>query len=106
METKNAFLAIFLSMAVLFGYQLLFPPPPPSVPVAEQASLPQATTAPTSPILAREEALTVASLPVVQQKSMAPARPARDIKVETSLYTAIIGEDGGTVKSFRLNNYR
>ena len=107
METKNAFLAIFLSMAVLFGYQILFPPPPPPAPVAEQAPPPQAAIDQNSaPVTVREAAVAVASLPVAQQKPIAPSRPAREIVVETSLYTAIFGEDGGTIKSFRLNNYQ
>jgi YidC/Oxa1 family membrane protein insertase len=104
METKNAFLAILLSMAVLFGYQFLFPPPP--VPQPEPGQTSQAVP-PAVPAPAYSAAAVVSGSPAVQAPvPSAPVRPARDIEVETELYSAVFSENGGVIKSFRLNNYR
>lgn len=106
METKNAFLAIFLSMAVLFGYQLFFPAPQPPVPQPTQEVAPAPATTPTAPATAYPAVVPVVSQPTVQATATQPAKPARNIEVTTKLYSATFGEDGGTIKSFRLNNYR
>lgn len=104
METKNAFLAIFLSMAVLFGYQFMFPPQQPPAPLPEQTT----SIAEQPPVAS---ILSVAPVPVAsvlpQQLAAAePVRPARDIGITTNLYAAVFSENGGTLKSFRLNDYR
>jgi YidC/Oxa1 family membrane protein insertase len=95
-------------MAVLFGYQLLFPPPPPPEPVAEQADIQQSAvdqdSAPTT--IGEVAPIAVPTVPEVQEQTTAPTRPAKEIVVETDLYTAVFGEDGGTIRSFKLNNYR
>ena len=109
METKNAFLAIFLSMAVLFGYQYLFPSPqqapPPQVDEREETT----QVAPGPPVAARPLVAPVTPVAIVQVapiKSIAPVIPGRSIKVETNRYSALFGEEGGTIQSFRLKNYR
>ncbi len=106
MDSKNAFLAIVLSMAVLFGYQLLFPPqqappsPPEQQPTAQNGDLrPSAPAAPYTAEIA-------AGQPFGQAAAPEPERPARDIQVSTALYSAVVSEEGGTIKSFRLNEYR
>jgi YidC/Oxa1 family membrane protein insertase len=104
METKNAFLAIVLSMAVLFGYQFLFPqqPVPQPEPVQPSQAVPAAASAPTYPA-----AVVVVGSPAGQAPVPSGAtRTGRDIAVETDLYSAIFSENGGAIKSFRLNNYR
>jgi YidC/Oxa1 family membrane protein insertase len=105
METKNAFLAIFLSMAVLFGYQLFFPAQQPPAPQPAPEATSQAVT-PAVPATVYPTAVPVATKPVVQIATTEPARPARDIEVRTELYSATFGEAGGTLKSFRLHDYR
>ncbi|MDT8334271.1 MAG: membrane protein insertase YidC [Desulfurivibrionaceae bacterium] len=100
MESKNAFLAILLSMAVLFGYQLLFPPqqPTPPAPSEQKIDSPNGQEPPV--------AVAPYAAPVEQAVAAEPARPARDIEVTTGLYSAVVSETGGTIKSFRLNEYR
>ncbi|MEN8134872.1 MAG: membrane protein insertase YidC [Thermodesulfobacteriota bacterium] len=105
METKNAFLAIFLSMAVLFGYQFFFPAQQPLAPQPTQESTTQTVT-PVVPATAYPKVVPVVSQPVVPAMATEPIRPARNIEVITKLYSATFGEDGGTIKSFRLNDYR
>ena len=94
---KRVVIAVLLSIAVLYGYQMLMPSPPPKKveevrPGTQQAAAPQATAAPATtvePLQAR---------PVLA--------PARDIAVETDLYRAVFSSRGGSLKSFILKKYR
>jgi YidC/Oxa1 family membrane protein insertase len=106
METKNAFLAIFLSMAVLFGYQFFFPAQQPPVPQPAQEVTSAPAVTPAVPASAYPAAVPVVSQPAVPAVAVEPTRLARNIEVTTKLYSATFGEDGGTIKSFRLNDYR
>ena len=100
MESKRVFLAIVLSLAILFGYQIfLVPPPAPPDQAAESAS----------PAAPAQEAAPSAQAPVPMAAMQAPGEQiptGRDIAIETSLYSAVLSEVGGGVKSFRLKNYR
>lgn len=112
MESKRALLAIAISMAILLGYQYFFvpqtpppsnPAPPASVQKTEQEatavkgqSVSQSTVAAPVPVLATGTAVV----------ETVPARPARDIPVETSLYRAVVAETGGGIKSFKLKEFR
>jgi YidC/Oxa1 family membrane protein insertase len=106
METKNAFLAIFLSMAVLFGYQFFFPAQQPPVPQPAQEVTSAPAVTPAVPATAYPAAVPVVSRPAVPAVAVEPTRLARNIEVTTKRYSATFGEDGGTIKSFRLNDYR
>ncbi|MFZ5776305.1 MAG: membrane protein insertase YidC [Thermodesulfobacteriota bacterium] len=95
MDNQRTFLAIFLSLAILIGYQYFFVPAPPP----EQAASVEAPAAPAKP--AAPPATLSAPVKVAQ-----PLREGRDIPVETSLYSAVVSEAGGMVKSFRLKRFR
>jgi len=105
MDTQRMFLAIFLSLAILLGYQYFFVPPPP--PVTESSVAP-------SPQNGKVEEKNVANVPApVAAASLLAASPTgavvkqgREIPVTTSLYSAVVTESGGMVKSFQLKNYR
>jgi len=111
METKRAFLAILLSLGLLLGYQFFYPQPPQqgsgngqqqqATKPAETTSAPPAEilsgTPPSSPVLAAANA----SMAAPQ-----PSRPGKDIVVETDLYSAVLSEAGGGIKSFTLKKYR
>jgi YidC/Oxa1 family membrane protein insertase len=106
MDSKNAFLAILLSMAVLFGYQLLFPPQQAAPPAPAQTAAPQ-TVPDQTPAAPYSAAISAAERPVDRDGGTeSEQRPARDIEVTTGLYSAVVSEKGGTIKSFRLNEYR
>ena len=100
MDLYRAFLAIVLSFLILLGYQYFFPHPLQQTPVEPQQSQQQAqpgqqaTPGPAAPAAA-------GTLPPV---TVDPA--AREITVDTPLFTAVINEQGGGFKSFVLKNYR
>ena len=108
METKNAFLAIMLSMAILLSYQLFFAPKPPPpdasspqtaeqpTPLQTQAGPAASLTLPTSPT----------PLAVPGQETAIVQPQGKDITVETSLYAAVVSETGGGIKSFKLKKYK
>ncbi|MCF6290392.1 MAG: membrane protein insertase YidC [Desulfobacterales bacterium] len=103
MDTQRAFVAILLSFVILLGYQYFFVGAPP-----EQARNPVATEQAESPpvdgpapaALPQAPATAPAPVAVVQ-----PTRQGRDITVETDLFSALISETGGGVKSFKLKKY-
>ncbi|MDX9896115.1 MAG: membrane protein insertase YidC, partial [Desulfofustis sp.] len=110
MDMRRAFLAITLSFIILLGYQYLFvpPAPPPATPTAptDQA------VAPVAPSLSSEQPAAVAdSAPLITpgaatERPAEPLRPAKEITVDTDLFTATISEQGGTFTSFVLKHYR
>jgi YidC/Oxa1 family membrane protein insertase len=97
METQRALLAVILSLAILLGFQYFFAPPSPP---------PETPTSPTETTLEQE--------PIREQppsrgeiaEEPEPRRQGRDIQVETDLYSAVISETGGGIKSFKLKEYR
>lgn len=107
MDLKRAFLAVVLSLAILTGYQYFmvkFGPKPPAAPPVQQEA----------PAQARQQAgevLPAAPAPATpaatgSQTTVSPDPSARDITVDTPLYTAVFKEQGGGLKSFVLKNYR
>ena len=101
MDSKRAFLAIFMSLVVLLGYQYFLASPP--QPPAEQP--PAVTTEATGPT---PVAAIVPAGPTAPQAlpPPEPARPAREITVDTGLYAAVFSESGGGLVSFKLKKYR
>ena len=94
---KRVVIAIVLSIAVLYGYSFLMPQPPQKVaqqnPQAQQSSPAQPQAAPAAPVSAAPPAAPVAAV------------PARDITVDTDLYTAVFSTRGGSLKSLVLKKY-
>jgi YidC/Oxa1 family membrane protein insertase len=93
---KRVIIAVILSIAVLYGYSYLVPPPPKKVeeaqPAINQAAAP---LAPASLVQRVEPAKAETVLP-----------PARDITVETDLYQAVFSTRGGSLKNLVLKKYR
>ncbi len=107
---KRTILAVVLSLAVLFTYQMFFakpPVPPKTAPVQEtkQASINKAAPQP-APTAVPTPAPAVTSTKTAT-KTVAPQKeePARDIKVETKNYIAVFSTRGAALKSFQLKNY-
>jgi len=106
METRNVFLAIVLSMVIIFGYQYFFVPPP-APPSQENVQVKRAaTTTPVGAPTAGAVSAPVAVEQVVAAASTPPTRSAQDIAVDNGLYAATVSESGGVLKKFRLKNYR
>jgi len=107
---QRALLAIVLSFLILFGYQYVFVEQPQEVPAETQQ--PAANNAAEKPASADQQTAAVPEFtnkveqPVAAQEKVAePSRPALDITVDTDLYTAVISEMGGAVKSFMLKKH-
>ncbi|MDI6854575.1 MAG: membrane protein insertase YidC [Deltaproteobacteria bacterium] len=97
---KRAIIALALSFLVFLVFMYIggktrqVPPPEPP---AEQAAAPE----PAKP--QPEAAKPVAPLPAAPAQ---PARPAREVVVDTPLYKAVFTESGASLKSFKLKKYR
>lgn len=105
MDTYRAFLAIIISFVILLGYQYFFvgfdkPQAPVQQPVEQQvATVPEKTATAPAEITAPQPGQKSDAAPVEYD------RPAREITVDTDLYTAVITEAGGAIKSFVLKEH-
>ena len=109
MDNYRAFLAIIISFVILVGYQYLFVGFDKSSSV-DQPAQQQTTTDSTQPAVVVQQA---AKAPVMAPPVDAAALPAlaynrkpKEITIETALFTAIMSEDGGAIKSFVLKEYK
>ena len=103
---KNLILAIALSVAILVGYNFLFPPPKPMPSAPVQAPVqPKQGAKGGNPAPGAQTSAALAPSPVSTLPQAAGA-PAKEIEVETSLYSAVITTRGGTLKSFKLKKYQ
>ncbi len=101
MDMYRTFLAIALSFVILLGYQYFFAPPV-QEPQPPATSSGQGTVASSPDATVNGAPTTVSS--TATEVAVDPA--ARDITVETPLYTAVISEQGGAIKSFLLKQHR
>jgi YidC/Oxa1 family membrane protein insertase len=100
---KKAFLAIILSVAVILVWQAFFVKKPPQQqpePTRQETAVKEklAGTAAVPAQAAPVKGGTVLSKPVMGTE--------KDIPVETSLYKAVFSTKGGSLKSYKLKNYR
>jgi len=94
---KRTLIAIILSIIILLGYQFLFPPAQQKQPANKQVKEEQKEVKP-------QEAAKPVSVPV-PVPAAAPA-DEKEIKVETSLYSATLSSIGGTIKRWELKKYK
>ncbi|MDQ7830497.1 MAG: membrane protein insertase YidC [Desulfovibrionaceae bacterium] len=95
MENKRVMLAVVLSLAVLLGWNFLFPTP---------KNVQQPTQATTTEAPAEAKPGPVAA-PIGTLSAFAPT-PGRMVTVKTPLYTAVFNSLGGVLDSFALSEYR
>lgn len=107
MDTYRAFLAIIISFVILLGYQYFFVGFDQPAPVKQTAQPQQAEQAPAAlpaeaakPALVAKPAADTALPPPVYD------RQPKNVTIDTDLYTAILSEDGGTIKSFVLKMHK
>ena len=104
---RNVVIATILIAGIMFLWLYVFSPPPPRLPVAEEAA-----PIDTAQVAAEEEELAVTPLsapPVAVADSATGALlegEERLISVDTDLYTAVFSTKGGTLVSFRLKQYK
>ncbi len=106
MDMYRAFLAIIISFIILIGYQYFFVAPTVTQTVPVQETVQQKTD--TASAVTGEKQPIPLQLPAVPApvQSVAIDQTARDISIETPLYTAVINEQGGGFKSFALKKYK
>ena len=96
---KKTLTAIFLSLAIILVYQFFFVKPPPPESTKQEVAVEEIAVKPGSKEVLKEtltEAVTVRQEPT----------SGKDIKIESPLYTATFTTIGGTLKSFKLKDYR
>jgi YidC/Oxa1 family membrane protein insertase len=101
---RNAILFLVLSISIIIGYSVLFPPaPPPKPPVQEITSSPAETTSKTESASTAGVATTTPGLsaPVV-----AASADERTVVVETDVYRATLSTRGAVITSWRLSRYK
>ncbi len=104
MDTYRTILAVVLSFAILFGYQYFFvgfgPQEVPVETTVEATTSPGGTGSGTTQIVQ-------APVPAAAVPQPAVLNPdAKDITVETELYTAVFTENGGALKNLVLRNHK
>lgn len=103
---KRTILAIVLSLAVIFIYQVFFLKPASKQVPAKQET---ASAKNTNPTVSPPSEVAVPA-PVAKKVKAAPekeiAAPEKEITVETPLYRAVFTTHGGALKSFYLKHYR
>ncbi len=112
MQTKNLILAVVLSIAIMFGWNILAQKmgwvPGPDEIAAQQAQ--QAKIAAEQQAIADLAAKNAQSTQTSSQATntnianFTPA-PGKDVIIETPLYKAVIYSGGGILRSFELKNY-
>ena len=110
MDLQRAFLAIVLSFIILFGYQYLFVKPAVKQQqnTVQQVEKKKANTREAAAKTAKKQVVATPKPAVVQPAApvIAEDPDARDITIETPLYTAVLTEQGGGFKHFILKKYR
>jgi YidC/Oxa1 family membrane protein insertase len=101
---KRLIVAVLLSIGVLYAYSFIFPTPKPQPPVSaarNQASLASVSNQPSPQAPA-------ASVPAPQPVASQPntAASARDITVDTDLYSAVFSSQGAGLKKLVLKKYK
>lgn len=107
MDLYRAFLAIVLSFMILLGYQYFFvkPVPPPQNSTEQQVAQGQAGNVAPQP--KQQQPASITPPPAQPAPVSVPVDPdARDITINTPLYSAVINEQGGGFKRFVLKKYR
>ncbi len=107
MDLYRAFLAIVLSFMILLGYQYFFvkPVPPPQNSAEQQVAQGQADNVAPQP--KQQQPASITPQPAQPAPVSVPVDPnARDITINTPLYSAVINEQGGGFKRFVLKKYR
>jgi YidC/Oxa1 family membrane protein insertase len=114
-DNRRVLIAVLLSLAVLIGWQLLFPPPepvpaPPPAAEAPVAETPEPAAEQGMPPVAAEAGEEAAAEAGTEAAAEAfepvAADREREVVVETGLYRAVLTNRGGQVVSFVLKEHR
>ncbi len=106
MDTYRALLAVVISFVILVGYQYFFVGFDAKKGGTEQSATTSSTPSPAAPAPSPSAQTTASQQTAIQQPPVALDRPAQEVIVETDLYSAVITENGGAIKSFILKDYK
>lgn len=98
---KGMFTAIGLSLIVVIGYYLIFPPPA----MKKPATKPATTENQTNPQVKTQEP-PAQSTQAPKPKTLKVVAKEKSIRVTTPLYDAVIHSRGGVLVSFKLHNHK
>jgi YidC/Oxa1 family membrane protein insertase len=100
---KRVIIAVLLSIGVLYGYSLIFPAPKQPVAGPKQAAISSAS----NPAAAQAPAATaLPAVPAAAPGAPQAAATARDVTVDTDLYTAVFSSQGAGLKKLVLKKYK
>ena len=101
---RRIFIAILLAALVMYGWQVLFPPPAPPERAATQQiqPAPAAPTTPAAPPAAAPAPVAAEAAP----EAITSEASEREIVVETATVQAVLSNRGGRVVHWRLKDYR
>ena len=101
---RRIFIAILLAALVMYGWQVLFPPPAPPERAATQQiqPAPAAPTTPAAPPAAAPAPVAAEATP----DAITSEASEREIVVETATVQAVLSNRGGRVLHWRLKDYR
>lgn len=104
---KRVLLAVILSFLVLYGYQALFPPPPPRSTPLQQAPEPADAAAPVERPAdpAPDQISAPAPEPSTPVEPLVADTDARDVVVENEAVRAVFSTRGGVLTSWRVKRY-
>jgi YidC/Oxa1 family membrane protein insertase len=99
---KRLIIAVVLSIGVLYAYSFIFPPAK-ELPVSGSAKQATISAAPAAPA----QAVVAQPVPTVAQPAAGQqAASARDISVDTELYSAVFSSQGAGLKKLVLKKYK
>ncbi|MCY3630151.1 MAG: membrane protein insertase YidC [Bacteroidota bacterium] len=98
---RDTIIAVVLITAIMIVWMMMMPSPPPVEEVTEQPM--EEVTQPPNGSQVEQVVPDLAVVPV--PATVTPAQTAREITVETDLYTARLSDLGATLKSFELKEY-
>jgi YidC/Oxa1 family membrane protein insertase len=102
---KRVLLAVVLSFIVLYGFQLMYPPPEPQTrPVANQPASAPATAAP-APVEKPREGTAPAAAAQPSATPVVHDDRDREIRFENAQVSAVFSSRGAAVRHWRLKNY-
>ncbi len=97
---KRVLIAVILSIAVMYGYSVLFPAPKPAVQPGKGAQQAMSSAV-------RQPSAAVGSvIPNIPAAPITAALPEKDVTVDTDLYSAVFSSRGAALKKFTLKKYR
>lgn len=108
MNTYRALLAVVISFVILVGYQYFFVGFDSKKAVKDPAAQTSVSSVTTPPALNQTGQVTPPRPEALKQSlpPIPPGRTIREILVDTDLYSAVITENGGAIKSFILKDYK